>query len=67
MAFHKDKDMDLVEQLHIFGLSNTHSYGSDISLIGLFSLIFNYAKPRLSSYLPCYFFKVSGVITAWSE
>ena len=41
--------MDLVGQVYIFGLSNIHSYRSNISLIRLFSLIFNYAKPRLSS------------------
>ena len=40
------KDMDLAEQVHVFGLSNIHAYGSNISLIRLFSLIFNYAKPR---------------------
>ena len=39
--------MDLVEQVHIFGLSNIHTYGSNISLIRLFSLIFNYAKLRI--------------------
>ena len=39
--------MDLVEQIHIFGLSNIHTYGSNISLIRLFNLIFNYAKPRI--------------------
>ena len=36
--------MDLVEQVHIFGLSNNHTCGSNISLIRLFSLAFNYAK-----------------------
>ena len=40
--------MDLVEQVHKFDLSNIHTCGSNISLIMLFSLIFNYAKPRLS-------------------
>ena len=39
--------MDLVEQVHIFGLSNINSFERNITLIGLFSLIFNYAKPRL--------------------
>ena len=47
MAFRGFKDMDLVKQVHIFGLSNMHIYGSNISLISLFSLIFNYAKPRI--------------------
>ena len=41
------KDMDLVEQVHIFGLSNTHAYGSYLSLSSLFGLIFNYEKRRL--------------------
>ena len=35
VAFIGVKDMDLVEHVHIFGL------------IGLFSLIFYYAKPRI--------------------
>ena len=39
MAFHKFKNMDLVEQVHIFGLLNFHTNGSNISLIRLFSLI----------------------------
>ena len=47
MAFRGFKGMDLFEQVHIFDLSNLHTYGSNISLIKLFSLIFNYAKPRL--------------------
>ena len=51
LAFYKFKDLDFVEQVHIFGLSNIHIYGSNISLIRLFSLIFNYAKPRLCSCL----------------
>ena len=38
--------MDLVEQVHIFGLSNIHTFEPNISLIKLV-LIFNYAKPRL--------------------
>ena len=47
VAFYRFKDIDLVEQVHIFGLSNIHTFKSNISLIRLFSLIFNYAKPRL--------------------
>ena len=39
--------MDLVEQIHIFGLTNIHTFGPNISLIRLFSLMLNYAKPRL--------------------
>ena len=47
--------MDLVEQVHTFGFSNIHTFGfsniptfgPSISLIMLFSLIFNYAKPRM--------------------
>ena len=93
MDFHRFKDMDLVEQVHIFGLTNIHPYcdmyiplsddkhqmvrdsskkrtgqhgrnsnpvvaavvfrvqpfnGSNVSLIRLFSLMLNYAKPRFS-------------------
>ena len=40
--------MDLVEQVHIFGLSNIHTFEPNISLIRPFSLILNYAKPRLA-------------------
>ena len=39
--------MDLVEQVHISGFSNIHTFGPNIGLIRPFSLIFNYAKPRL--------------------
>ena len=39
--------MDLVEQVHTFGLSNIHTFGPNISLIRLFSLIFYNAKPRM--------------------
>ena len=35
------KDMDLVEQVHIFGLADIHTFEPDISLIRLFNLIFN--------------------------
>ena len=38
--------MDFVEQVHIFGFSNIHTFEPNISIIRLFSLIFNYAKPR---------------------
>ena len=48
MAFHRFKDMDLIEQIDIFGLSNIHTFEPNISLIRLFSLIFNYAKPRIT-------------------
>ena len=47
MAFHRFKDMDLVKQVHVFGLSNVHTFEINDSLISLFSLIFNNAKPRL--------------------
>ena len=43
MDFHRFKDMDLVELVHIFGLTNIRTFGP----IGLFSLMLNYAKPRL--------------------
>ena len=54
LAFYRFKDMDLVEQVHIFGLSNIHTEGSNSSLIRLFSLIFNYAKPRLIQHTNLY-------------
>ena len=38
--------MDFVEQVHLFGFSNIHTFESNISLIRLFSLIFNYSKLR---------------------
>ena len=47
LAFYSFKDMDLVEQGHIFALLNIITYGSSISLIRLISLIFNFAKPQL--------------------
>ena len=50
MDFHWFKDMDLVEQVHIFGLTNIHTFGPNISLIRRFSLMLNYAKPRLTIY-----------------
>ena len=46
--FHRFKDMDLVELIHIFGLKNIHTFGPIISLIRLFSLMLNYDKPRLT-------------------
>ena len=36
--------MDLAEQVHIFGLSNIHTFAPNISL---FSLTLNYAIPRI--------------------
>ena len=50
MDFQRLKDMDLIEQVHIFGFTNIHTFGPNISLIRLFSLMLNCAKPRLSSY-----------------
>ena len=50
MPFHRLRDVDLAEQVHIFGLLNIHSFGPKISLKRLFSLIFNYAKPQLMYY-----------------
>ena len=47
MDFHGFKDMDLVEQVHILGLTNIHTFGSNIRQIRLVSLMLNYAKPRL--------------------
>ena len=39
--------MDLVEQIHIFGLTNIHTFGPNISLLRLFNLMLNYEKPRI--------------------
>ena len=36
--------MDPVEQVHIFGPTNIHTFGPNDSLIRLFSLMLNYAK-----------------------
>ena len=47
MGFQRFKFMDHVELIHIFGLANIHTFGPKISLIRQFSLMFNYAKPRL--------------------
>ena len=41
--------MDLVEQVHIFGLANIHTFGPNIKLIRLFTLMFNYAKPPIDN------------------
>ena len=40
---------ELVEQIYIFGLTNIHTFGPNISLIRLFSLILNYAKPQIDN------------------
>ena len=47
MDFERFKVMYLVEQFHNFGLTNIHTFGPNISLNRLFSLMLNYAKPRL--------------------
>ena len=47
MAFHRFKDMDLIEEVHIFGLSDINNFELNITLIRLFSLIINCAKPRM--------------------
>ena len=36
--------MDLVEQVHFYGLSNIRTFEPNISLLRLFSLIFNFAN-----------------------
>ena len=46
MALQRFNVMDFIEQVHIFGLSNIHTFEPNISP-RLFSLIFNYAKFRL--------------------
>ena len=42
--------MNFIEQVHIFGLTNIHTFGPNISLI---SLMVNYAKPRLCLHVFC--------------
>ena len=54
--------MELVELIYIFGLTNIHTFGPKISLIRLFSLMFNYAKPRLFQFEAC---GVLKYITNW--
>ena len=44
--------MDHVERVHVLGLSNIHSFVHNISLIRLFSLIFNYAKTPIDFMQP---------------
>ena len=44
----KTKNMDLFNKVHIFELMKSHIYEPNISLISLFSLMLNYAKPRIS-------------------
>ena len=39
--------MDLVEQVHFFGLTNTQTFGLIISLIRLLTIVLDYAKPRI--------------------
>ena len=45
MAFHRFKDMNLVEQVHIFHLSNIHTFEPNISLIKLFGLFSTMQNP----------------------
>ena len=46
LAFYRFKDLELLEQA-FFGVSNMDTFGSNISLIKLLSLIVNYAKSRI--------------------
>ena len=46
MCFHRLKEKDLVEQVHIFGLSNIHTLEPNINLIRLFSPMFNNLNPQ---------------------
>ena len=48
LVFHRFKDMDLVEQGHVFGLTNIHTFEPNINLIRLFSLIFKHAKTPIN-------------------
>ena len=47
----KTKTMDLFKKVPIFEPMKVHTYGHNIWLIRLFSLMLNYAKPRIFSYL----------------
>ena len=39
--------MDLVERVHIFGLTSIHTFGPNVSPVRLFSLMLNHVKPRV--------------------
>ena len=43
----KTKNMDLFNKVHIFEPMKVHTFEPNIRLIRLFSLMLNYAKPRL--------------------
>ena len=43
------KNMDLFNKVHIFEPMKVHTFGPNIRLIRLFSLMLNYAKPRVFS------------------
>ena len=43
--------MDLLKKVHIFEPMRTHISESNISLINLTSLLFNYVKPRYVCYM----------------
>ena len=64
--------MGLVEQVHIFGLSNIHTSEPNISLNRVFSLIFNYAKSRFfqkrhGSMLTLEYRGPRFVLTCWEQ
>ena len=40
--------MDLFNKVHTFEPTKSHIYEPNISLISVISLMFNYAKPRMS-------------------
>ena len=44
----KTKNMDLFNEVHILEPMKGHIYEPNISLISPISLMFNYAKPRLT-------------------
>ena len=53
------KNMDLFNKVHVFGPMKGHTFGPNINLIRLFSLMFNYAKPRIKGHIhltPIFFF-----------
>ena len=50
MDVRETKNMDLFNKVHIFELMEVHPFGRNIMLIRLFSLMLNYAKPRVSAF-----------------
>ena len=57
MAFQRFQDMDHVEQVNIFGLSNIHTFETNVSLSRIFIQIFNHTKipipPQCMAFMFC--------------